>query len=714
MEAIIVNQLQLTKLSRVFKVTVGLFFFTLTNVLADNLPTSHTNHSKDIASPIAYKINNLDAQTIRKIAISYHHALLEVDYKKGYIIADLTTKEIASFKHLGFTPEPALEWDLKYQSFLHKINKSGLAKQKSMTGIPGFECYPTVEESLETGSSLASQYPDLTDWIDIGDSWEKTQSQGGYDLMVLKITNKSIQEDKPKLFVHSSMHAREYAPATLNLDFAQLLLNSYELNADVRWIVDYHEIHLLFHMNPDGRKIAETGILQRKNTNEQHCPQGLDDGTIGVDLNRNFAYSWNATTNGSSGVECDQTYRGLAAESEPETKAVSDYIRGLFPDSRGPDLDDSAPLDTPGMHIDIHSFSQLVLWPWGQTQTPSPNDAGFVALGNKLAWYNSYTPQQSIGLYPTDGTSDAVSYGELGVAAFTFELGTAFFQQCSDYTYTIKPDNLKALLYAAKATAAPYLLAHGPDLWRIQINGSEQTATVAQGNVAELKLAASTNRTRQTLSGHSVKRVEYSINTPIWKDTAQIHSLNADDNTFDSELETATAQIDTTNLSQGQHTVFVRAINQDDQAGVTSAIDLIVANNNSATPLFTTTCSELTCSFDPSESSDSDGDIIGYTWFYGDGTSASLATDTVHNYTYPQAGNYSVTLSTVDDSQNRSYVSTNIEVTSPSNPQPEPEPESSSGGGSNSLIFLILLTLVLFRKSFNTTKIANKPVNNQF
>ncbi len=644
----------------------------------------------------AYKVFVKDSKTLRKVVISYHHAVLEVNYQQGFLIAELSPKELQVLSQISHKIEPAKNWNQQYQAFLNKIEKNSFQKPKLMAGIPGFECYPTVEESLEIGSNLATQYPNLTEWIDIGDSWEKTQSQGGYDLMVLKITNKSILEDKPKLFVHSSMHAREYAPATLNLDFAQMLLNEYQLNPDVRWIVDYHEIHLLFHMNPDGRKIAETGILQRKNTNDLHCPQGLDDGTIGVDLNRNFAFSWNATTNGSSGIECDQTYRGLAPESEPETQAVSDYIRSLFPDSRGPNFDDAAPLDTAGMHIDIHSYSQLVLWPWGQTETPSPNNDGFVALGNKLAWYNAYTPQQSIGLYPTDGTSDAVSYGELGVAAFTFELGTAFFQQCSDYNYIIKPDNLKSLHYAAKATAAPYLLAHGPDLWQIQINGSEQMATVAQGDVAELKLVASTNRTRQTLNNYSVKRIEYSIDTPIWKESADILTLSADDNNFDSELETATAQIDTTNLADGRHTVFIRAFNQNDEAGVTSAIDLNISDNNSAVPQFSTTCSDLTCSFDPSQSSDIDGNIIGYTWFYGDGESASLATDNVHSYTYPQAGRYTVKLSIVDDSQNRSFLSTEIEVVAPVTPTPEPE--RSSGGGSMSFLLLTALFLRLRRR----------------
>jgi carboxypeptidase T len=666
--------------------------------------TQQVNSIKTEKDGIAYKIFAINTVQARQIAISYHHALLEVNYDKGYIIADLDDKEITQLKQLGFQLVPATDWNQRYQLFLKKIAQSKSNNQQKLAGIPGFECYPTVEETLTTGEDLATQFPSLTEWIDIGDSWQKTQSQGGYDLMVLKITNKSIQRDKPRLFVHSSMHAREYAPAALNLDFAKLLLDEYSLNPDIRWIVDYHEVHLLFHMNPDGRKIAESGVLQRKNTNQMHCPQGQNSGTVGVDLNRNFAFSWNSTANGSSGVECDQTYRGLSGESEPETQAVSNYIRSLFPDSRGPNLEDAAPTDLPGMHLDIHSFSQLVLWPWGETNAPSPNDDGFVALGNKLAWFNGYTPQQSVGLYATDGTSDSVSYGELGVAAFTFELGTAFFQDCDDYNYQIKPDNLDALVYAAKASAAPYLLGHGPDFLSIKINGSEKAATVAHGSSATLTVAASANLTSQQSIGRSISDIEYSVDTPIWQSEAQIRSLTAADN-FDSAVESAAVDIDTTNLSTGRHTVYVRAINQDGQAGVTSAIDLIISDNNSPVPSFSSSCSGLRCSFDASQSSDSDGAIIGYNWFYGDGNSVAVSTDNIQNYTYTRAGTYTVTLAVTDNSHNRSSVSAEIEVTQPVAP-PETETESSSGGGSFS-VTLLALAIVSTRRRL-LAKLSNR------
>ena len=168
--------------------------------------------------------------------------------------------------------------------------------------------------------------------------------------MVLKITNSELSSKKPILFVHSSMHAREYAPAALNLDFAKWLLNEYATNAEAQWIVDNREVHLVFHMNPDGRKIAENQVFQRKNTNQSHCAGS----TVGVDLNRNFAQTWGVTANGSSGNECSEVYRGISAESEPETQAISNYIRSIFTDERGPNDSDAAPVTKSGLHIDLH------------------------------------------------------------------------------------------------------------------------------------------------------------------------------------------------------------------------------------------------------------------------------------------------------------------------------------------------------------------------
>lgn len=688
-------------------VLISLIFVSIINI--------SPNYAKEVNQKLtAFKISVADNSLARKITISYHHAILEVNYEQGFIIADLTSKEISDLQKFGLKIESAKQWNKKYKLFkesvVHQLNQSN--EKNQLSGIPGFDCYPTVEETLQQGSSLAADYPKLASWVDIGDSWNKANGQSGYDLMVLKITNKDIIEEKPKLFIHSSMHAREYTPAALTLDFANHLLTNYADDADIRWIVDYHEVHVLFHMNPDGRKIAETSVLQRKNTNQNHCLDSAD-GTVGVDLNRNFAYFWNTTANGSSGNDCAETFRGASAESEPETQAVSNYIRGLFPDARGPGDNDAAPEDTSGIHLDIHSYSELVLWPYGHTTNESPNNQGFTELGNKLAWFNDYTPMQSIGLYPTDGTSDDVSYGELGIAALTFELGTSFFQQCSVYENSIKPDNLNALIYAAKASSAPYKISFGPEISKIELNDSVSEISISQGSSLTVAVTASAVRTKKSLLGRSISKAEYSIDEPIWKNTSDIRPFIDNDGALTSGTEVLSSQVDTSGLDLGRHIIYARAYDQNNNPGVPTAIFVTISNNNSPIPSFSVSCDDLSCNFDATDSSDSDGNISNYQWDFGDEV---IAEGDIVEHTYSGNGDNLVTLTIEDNSGNQASKQQTISVSAAPEPAPTPAPteppaSNSSGGGALNWWLLSLLFVASLKKSPPSGKFYLPPSN---
>jgi hypothetical protein len=207
-------------------------------------------------------------------------------------------------------------------------------------------------------------------------------------MRVLKLTNSALPGSKPALFAMTAVHAREYTTAELGLRFAEQLLQGYGSDAEATWLLDHHEIHLLVQSNPDGRKRAETGLLWRKNTNQGYC--GATSNSRGADLNRNFPF---CLGHGDRRLQPERLQRHL---SWPRTcigagdKAIVDYVRALYPDRRGDGLNDPAPDDTQGVFLDIHSYSQLVLWPWGITAQPSPNDPPLVALGRRFAWFNGY------------------------------------------------------------------------------------------------------------------------------------------------------------------------------------------------------------------------------------------------------------------------------------------------------------------------------------
>jgi len=376
----------------------------------------------------------------------------------------------------------------------------------------------------------------------------------GYDMMVLKLTNTAIPGDKPKLFATASIHAREYTPAELATRFAEYLVNNYGVDADATWILDHHEVHLMLHTNPDGRKEAESGLSWRKNTNENYC--GVTSTNRGADLNRNFSFYWNYCSGCSSGVPCDATYRGPGAGSEPETQAVQNYLLSIFPDQRADSLSSPAPADATGVYIDLHSYSQLVLWPWGMTATDAPNGPALQTLGRKFAYFNSYTPQQSYELYGTDGSTDDFAYGNLGVAAYCFELGTAFFEDCSTFESTIYPANLSALIYAAKVARTPYLTPLGPDALSLAVTPT----SVANGDPAILTATINDTRYRSGTGEptQAIAAAEYYVDTPPWQAEAVAYTMTASDGSFNSTTEGVTASVDTVGLIEGQHILFVR------------------------------------------------------------------------------------------------------------------------------------------------------------
>ncbi len=533
-----------------------------------------------------FKVHFPDIDMARRAAITFHEQLLESNLKAGYMIIELSATEKARIESMGFVAEKATDWLRERNERLARLKLTPGAsllgrqalEQVGTESIPSFPCYETVEETFTAMNGFVTQYPQLASVIDIGDSWQKVNGSGGYDMRVLKLTNNQVGGSKPKLFINSVIHAREYTTAPLVLQFARQLLEGYGSNADATWILDHHEVHLLLQTNPDGRKRAETGLSWRKNTNTAYC--SAFSSQRGADLNRNFSYSWNITNGqGSSGQQCSETYRGPSAGSEPEVQAVQAYVRSLWTDRRGPGLDDPAPANTSGIHLDIHSFSELVLWPWGVRTAPAPNGTPLQSIGRHLAWFNNYTPMQSIGLYATDGTSDSVSYGELGVPAFTMELGTEFFQSCSVYESTVRPDNLPALLYAAKMVRTPYETAGGPDVTKVKLSNKAATTGVVAGT--PVTLTATTTDTRFNNSQgieptQNIQAAEYYLDTPPWLAGAAAIALGAADGSFNTKTEKASGTINTTGLPSGKHMVFVRARDVSNTWGPFTASFLVI------------------------------------------------------------------------------------------------------------------------------------------
>lgn len=446
-------------------------------------------------------------------------------------------------------------------------------------GIPGFPCYRTVGETYADLAQLATDNPQIAQWIDIGDSWEKINGPGaGFDIHALVLTQQAIAGPKPPLMIIAAIHAREYTTAETATRFAEAMVGGYGTDPDITWFLDHFEIHIIPQLNPDGRTRAEGGLSWRKNVNNNFCS---DSDTRGIDLNRNSSFLWGDSA-GSSGNACSLIFRGPSAGSEPETMTIENYMAQVFTDQRGEDMGDAAPATAEGIFISLHSFSELVLFPWEGTSTDSPNHIGLQTLGRKFGFYNDYgVCQDCLGV--ASGTTPDQAYGEYGVAGYTLELGTTFFQSCSFFENDVLPKMMDTLRYAARATRRPYQNPAAPEIIDVTVD----LATVAAGTPVTLTATADDGRFDSSGFGteptQNVVAVSYSIDAPPW-DAGTVVPMAAVDGTFDSVSEAVTATVDTGALTAGRHLIYVFGEDELGNVGAPAAVFLTIEGDGA--PLF--------------------------------------------------------------------------------------------------------------------------------
>lgn len=537
-------------------------------------PTPQPTPPATVATAVVAKVYYKDKADLDAIGATLD--VWTVAAKEGYAVVLLEPEDYARLLQGGRRIE--IDPELTEQ-----VNTPPNTTASPDGGIPGYTCYRTVEETYSTMAALAAAHPNLLTWTDTGDSWDKVKAGGpaGYDLYTLVLTNKSIAGPKPKFYLMAAIHAREYATAELAARFVEKLVTDYGVEADATWLIDHYELHTVFQVNPDGRKLAEAGSLWRKNAdNDDGCTDTRTSPTYhayGVDLNRNSTFKWN--TGGSSGDSCAETYRGPAAGSEPETQHIENYMANLFGDHRGPADTDAAPLDTEGVMVTLHSYADAVLYPWGWSSSQlAPNATQLATLGRKFGYYNNYEVCASGScLYIASGGSDDYAYGALGIPGYTFEVGTAFFQPCSTFESDVLPRNLPALKYAFKAARRPYQDPAGPETYTVAVS----SGTVARGTSVTLTAKADDNRYNS--NGHDVEpsqplvAARYTIDAPTWKGGLW-RGMSATDGAFNTSYENVRATVDTTALAPGKHILFVEAQDANGQWGVPSAVFLTVTS----------------------------------------------------------------------------------------------------------------------------------------
>ncbi|WP_329066072.1 M14 family zinc carboxypeptidase [Amycolatopsis sp. NBC_01480] len=381
----------------------------------------------------------------------------ESDSGAAYVIGDEGVA--GQLRALGYQPE---FFDTVYKDL-------PAASANSVAADTFYGGYRTVAAHEAHLAQVAAAHPDLATEYTIGQSWKKTKGQGGHDMQAICLTKKqagdctlSTTSPKPKFVLMAQIHARELSTGELAWRWIDYLADGYATDATAKSILDTTEVWVIPMANPDGVDIVASGgnspKLQRKNADNSRG--GCSGTDIGIDVNRNSTFRWG----GDSNSPCDETYQGASAGSEPEAKALEGLFRKIYPVQRGTGDNDPAPTTARGTMITLHSYGNDIIIPWGFTQSKAPNDAQYRKLGAKYAASNGYlvgTNAETVG-YDTSGTTDDFTYGALGVASVTFEVGSSsgtcggFLPKYTCVDSTFWPKNKDSFIAAAKAAAAPY------------------------------------------------------------------------------------------------------------------------------------------------------------------------------------------------------------------------------------------------------------------
>ncbi|GAA3374900.1 M14 family metallopeptidase [Streptomyces sannanensis] len=275
---------------------------------------------------------------------------------------------------------------------------------------PADSGYHTYAEMTAEIDQRLAQYPNIMRKQVIGTSYE------GRAIIAIKVSdNVATDEAEPEVLFTHHQHAREHLTVEMALYLLRELGAGYGTDARITNAVDNREIWIVPDMNPDGGEYdVATGAYGNWRRNRQ--PNG-ENNAVGTDLNRNWNYNFGCC-GGSSGTFGAETYRGASPESAPETKVVADFVRTRVVGGK----------QQIKAAIDFHTYSELVLWPYGYTYadtaaglTQDDRDA-FATVGRKMAASNGYTPEQSSDLYITDGTIDDWLWGAQKIFGYTFEM----------------------------------------------------------------------------------------------------------------------------------------------------------------------------------------------------------------------------------------------------------------------------------------------------
>lgn len=368
-------------------------------------------------------------ETLTQLGLAVDHGVRK---NNTFIISDFSEHEIQLLDDNGFNYEILIQDTKTYYAKRNLVghvekNTSCAVNSTPLPNPPahyfennayaGFYKYQDMLNALD---SMANAYPNL---ITIKAPISTFLTFEGRPIFHVKISDDPNTNDgsEPKVLYTSIHHAREPMSMSQLIFYMWYLLENYNSDPEIQYLVDNNEMYFVPCLNPDGYLHNEANDpsgfgMHRKNK----APFGSFN--PGVDLNRNYSYGWN-TTGVSPNVNND-TYPGTSAFSESETQAINWLV-------------DQVGFKT---SLNAHSHGNLMLFPIGTTVAEFADHHDYFSdLATHMCSINSYFPTKASGLYAASGDSDDYMYKDgIGsllhdtIFAMTPEIGTDFWPAQSE------------------------------------------------------------------------------------------------------------------------------------------------------------------------------------------------------------------------------------------------------------------------------------------
>lgn len=382
-----------------------------------------------------------DLRTLELIGIPVDHGV----HKKGvFIISDFSVSEIEKARNAGYKVDLLIEDSKEYflqRNTIKSVTKKNPSCENQSSSdyqtpnnftLGSMGGYLTYQEMLDQLDLMKSLYPQListkeniSDFLTEGEPDNSTTpSIGGNGIKWVKISdNPTISsEEEPQILYTAIHHAREPNSLSQLIFYMWYLLENYELDNEIKSIVDNTELFFVPVVNPDGYLYNEKtdpngGGFWRKNRKNGY----------GVDNNRNYDYYINGNSSngvwggeGASSNTGSSSYHGSAPFSEIENQAIKWFCEQ----------------HNFVMAFNNHSYGDLLLYPYGYTSdAPTPENEVFEIISEELVSRNGFNNILSSGLYPAAGDSDDYMYGTIGthnkIYAMTPEIGSEFWPPSS-------------------------------------------------------------------------------------------------------------------------------------------------------------------------------------------------------------------------------------------------------------------------------------------